>query len=1140
MFIRASLATGVSSLLIALSMSTVLAARGPEGSPAPHPSQGALAEATGPVRADDSSKSVGAAGKPVKAAKPDKADKSAKADKITLERLFPEKSFFGPSANRADFSFDGRYGAFLWRPWFERRHGDDLWIHDFTTGETRRVTMVSVMSRFQEDTRKVRDDRVKKEKERAKKEGAGKRVGRKPAAKSAEKTDEKVDDTQVEGETKTQSERAGAVASADPVSGTWRGRVTGEGADFLPPAGVEVTIELRRAEDNSVSGVLRSSVFEAPISEGRFDPASGTLSFTLRIESLSTVARAEISLSGEKASGTIAIEGVEVVLKVEGSREAADPGPSAVAEAPPKPDAERLAEIVRRTARDMSDLVDDKDALDEKAPRYGGIQSLEWSPVANELLFMSAGEIYRCVVSPDSAQDAITRLTRSRVDERDVQWLPDGRGFTFIREGDLLRIVFGSDAIEQINPRLPDGESMTGYRLSQDGNRLVFIATKGRRGQSREVNIVSYRDRFAQVRAVPRTVSDDPVGETEQSVYLYDVGDKLAERGLLKKVFTRKQSGPRDIMRTPRWSPDSTRVAFSVFEQASGRVEIMEAMFAPVPPAPEAPKSDAKGEEGGQADSAAEGDAKKEDAETTDSTETETVKSETTDGDGAAAKKADGDGTSEGKGEAETPKALPEPPPDPKPEFEIRDARAVYRFLHNGGPNTPGLIDPHYLADSRRMVFLTELSGFRQLHILDPLYEQLEQITSGRFEVYPISISRDHRRLFVLATKDDPAQQHVYRIDLETREFAKLSRREGTHSMAAVSDDGTRVLTSVVDFGSLNELFAIDVATGSERSLTDSHPDEARALTKVAPEYFTYQNRHGQSIHGHLFRPADWTPSDKRPLLVYVYGGPLGSRKMATRGAFDAPSYFFAWYMAKVHGYVTCTIDPRGASGYGGLFEKSNYEQVGKPQVEDLVDGVKWFIDGQGVDPKRVGIHGWSFGGFQTQMCMYTEPEVFALGIAGAGPTEWENYNAWYSTGTIGPSRPGQTDLAKFSLLPLAKNLKGRLLLVHGVEDDNVLYQDTMRVYRELLKAGKEALVDLFIDPTGGHGLGGDVKTVNRYRKYEDYLVTHLGKGEPAKEQAGPPASGAEMPAEAPAEAAPPPAAPPEGAPPVATTTDAP
>jgi dipeptidyl-peptidase-4 len=154
------------------------------------------------------------------------------------------------------------------------------------------------------------------------------------------------------------------------------------------------------------------------------------------------------------------------------------------------------------------------------------------------------------------------------------------------------------------------------------------------------------------------------------------------------------------------------------------------------------------------------------------------------------------------------------------------------------------------------------------------------------------------------------------------------------------------------------------------------------------------------------------------------------------------------------------------------------------------------------VDKEKVAIHGWSFGGFQTQMCMYTEPDVFQAGIAGAGPTEWENYNSSYTRHTIGKSDPGKATLKEFSLLPLAKNLTGHLLLVHGMEDSNVLYQDTVRVYRELLKAGKETLVELFLDPTGGHHLNGDVKSLSQYRKYEQFLLRTVGKHESAKEDA--------------------------------------
>jgi len=328
---------------------------------------------------------------------------------------------------------------------------------------------------------------------------------------------------------------------------------------------------------------------------------------------------------------------------------------------------------------------------------------------------------------------------------------------------------------------------------------------------------------------------------------------------------------------------------------------------------------------------------------------------------------------------------------------------------------------------------------------------------------------------------------------------ARLSAEEGNYASVAVSDDASHVLATHADFGSPRELVAIQPSADASTTvrLTDSHPEEAHELTDAAPEYFTFENRHGQQIHGHMFKPDDWTPEDERPLLIYVYGGPLGERKMATRGSFSAPSYFFARYMAKEHGWVTATIDPRGASGYGAVFEKASFEQVGKPQTEDLVDGARWLVENAGVDEDRMALHGWSFGGFQTQMVMYTEPDVFAAGIAGAGPTEWHNYNSWYSTGTIGENRPGRTDLEEFSLLPLAKNLEGQLLLVHGVEDSNVLYQDTMRVYRELLNAGKETLVELFIDPTGGHGLGGDVDTYQRYHKYESFLLRTIGSARP-------------------------------------------
>ena len=184
------------------------------------------------------------------------------------------------------------------------------------------------------------------------------------------------------------------------------------------------------------------------------------------------------------------------------------------------------------------------------------------------------------------------------------------------------------------------------------------------------------------------------------------------------------------------------------------------------------------------------------------------------------------------------------------------------------------------------------------------------------------------------------------------------------------------MLANFVRYGQLTELVAQD-GTKKAKQLTDSHPEKAKQLTSVKPEFFTYENRHGHAISGMMFKPKKWRKSKKHPLLIYVYGGPLGSRHSVNDGSYSSDGYFFQMYMAQKHGYVTIVVDPRGQSGYGGLFEKSNYEQVGKPQVEDLVDGVKYMQENFNIDDEKVAIYGWSFGGFQTQMCLYTEPDVF-------------------------------------------------------------------------------------------------------------------------------------------------------------------
>jgi len=858
-------------------------------------------------------------------------DKQEQKQELDLKDLLPEKSLFGPSASQTAFSFDGRYGAYLYRPYKERRHGNDLYLYDVEKDQITRITWPSVMARFQKDARKVVEDRI----EKAKKAKSG---------DDDEKQEQDADGDEWDGGKKKRRKKE----SSDPVQ----------------------------------------------------DPNQGEKDADEQSE----------EQKGEETKDA------EQVLK------------------------------------DRGDWVSDKDADEEKAPRYRGISRFEWSPTGHEILLESEGDLYRYALDSND----VTRLTQTRSHESSVQWLPDGKGYTFRRNGSLYRVRPGDTLPRQLDPKFGDGESLVRYRISPDGSCLAFLTSRQtENGSSSKVEIANYRDRMMKAKEVSRHVSDDPLPTYERRIYLYRLSEDGDEEDVLSEVFKGQTHMPDDMVKAPVWSPDSKKIAFFTFEQDPAIVKIFEANV----PEAAAEKARDDGEAGEEAkDSDADVDQDESDAD------------------------ADKDAEASDKDE------------EAKPE----QAREIFRFLHYGGPNTPRMMELYYLADNRRLVYMSEQTGFRHLHRLDPRYESFEPLTSGPYEVYPIDISKDRKWVFVRATKEHPSQTDVYKVSTANGKMVRLTREVGTHTEVAVSEDGAKVLTNRVSYDELKELLFIDCKAGVCKALTDSHSEKAHAFAKPSPEFFDFENRHGQKLYGMMFKSDDWSEKDQRPVLIYFYGGPLGTRKMVVQGSFSPYNYAFPYYMANKHGYVACTIDTRGNSGYGGVFEKANFQQVGKPQVEDLVDAVNYLVEQGGVSRDKVAIHGWSFGGFQTQMCMYTEPDVFKVGIAGAGPTEWENYNSWYTRHTIGKSEPGKATLKEFSLLPLAKNLKGHLLLVHGMEDSNVLYQDTVRVYRELLKAGKETLVELFLDPTGGHGLGGDVKTLSRYRKYEQFLLRTLGAYEAA------------------------------------------
>ncbi|MFG6446807.1 S9 family peptidase [Roseateles sp. BYS180W] len=429
-----------------------------------------------------------------------------------------------------------------------------------------------------------------------------------------------------------------------------------------------------------------------------------------------------------------------------------------------------------------------------------------------------------------------------------------------------------------------------------------------------------------------------------------------------------------------------------------------------------------------------------------------------------------------------------------KPELVLERRGPIHHELVSA-------LRPQFTPDGHHLVVVLDQDGWRQPFAMDLNSRSVKPLLQGQFEAHQVlGFSPDSRQMFVLANKDDLGAMNLWRVDMASGAMTALGQALDYHRNAAVSRDGQWAAAVAGHWGSRPELKLLKAQTNTPQvqTLTQSHDPAWAEVDALRPERIAFTNRHGDTLHAYVFKPQNWRASDRRPAVVYVYGGPLHDRHTVETDSFQPSGYLFNMYMAARHGYVTVSVDTRGHSNYGRRFADANWEQPGQPQTEDLEDLLAYMSKNLGVDPARVGLNGWSFGGFQTQFTMFTKPELFAAGIAGAGPTEWENYNSWYSGRTIGKVDRSKPVLRKYSLLPLARGLRKPLMLVHGMQDDNVLYQDTVNVYRALLESGKEGLVELFLDPEGGHAMGGAVKTLNWHRKYEAFWLQHLGPAEPA------------------------------------------
>jgi dipeptidyl-peptidase-4 len=396
-----------------------------------------------------------------------------------------------------------------------------------------------------------------------------------------------------------------------------------------------------------------------------------------------------------------------------------------------------------------------------------------------------------------------------------------------------------------------------------------------------------------------------------------------------------------------------------------------------------------------------------------------------------------------------------------------------------------------FLADGR-FLWLSERSGFEHLHLHDADGQPLRALTSGDWTVDALlGVDETAGFAYVAGTKDSPLEKHVYAVPLAGGEPKRLTAAPGMHE--AVFSANAKVFVDLWSNPTTppqTELFRADgtrLATLVTNDLADpEHPYASFRAAHRPVEFGELTAASGETLHYSLIKPEGFDPAKKYPVVVYVYGGPAAQTVLRSwPGRADA---FFNQYLAQ-NGYVVFSLDNRGTPRRGAAFGGALYGKQGTVEVEDQKAGVAFLRTQPWVDGGRIGVHGWSNGGYTTLMLLAQASDHYACGIAGAPVTDWALYDTHYTERYMDhPARnvDGYRIASVFSHL---EGLRSKLLLIHGMADDNVLFSNSTKLMSDLQKRG--APFELMTYPGAKHGLQG-ADLLHRYRLSEEFFARCL------------------------------------------------
>jgi len=385
-----------------------------------------------------------------------------------------------------------------------------------------------------------------------------------------------------------------------------------------------------------------------------------------------------------------------------------------------------------------------------------------------------------------------------------------------------------------------------------------------------------------------------------------------------------------------------------------------------------------------------------------------------------------------------------------------------------------------WLPDNQTLWFLSEESGYSHLYTLAPGASRPKALSSGRWEASDVSWSPDGRRAFFLCNRAWPGDYEVCTVDADGSTLGELTALDGVESFV-LSPDASRLALRVSSSHTPPQLAVLTLDGSPARMLTDTRTPAYRARQWPAPEYVQVPSRHGAgTIWGKFYRPATLEPGKRYPIALFVHGA--GSLQNVSA---RYPNYFreqMFHHLLVDQGYIVLDLDFRASEGYGRDWRTAIYRQMGHPELEDYLDGIEWLVENQQGDRERVGVYGGSYGGFMAFMAMFRAPEAFHAGAALRPVTDWSMYNHEYTSNILNTPDIDPEAYAKSSPIEFAEGLRGHLLISHGMIDENVFYQDSVRLAQRLIELRKDKW-ELASYPLERHGYVHPESWYDQYRR---------------------------------------------------------